>query len=85
MPTYGYRCSACGHAFDALQKISDSPLKECPGCKQDALKREIGGGSALFQFKGDGFYLTDYVHKKAEPESCPCGKNKSDCTGSSAG
>jgi putative FmdB family regulatory protein len=59
MPTYDYRCSACGHQFDELQSFKDPPLKKCPKCKKDKLERLFGGGGAII-FKGGGFYETDY-------------------------
>ncbi|VTR92696.1 Marine sediment metagenome DNA, contig: S01H1_S14958 OS=marine sediment metagenome GN=S01H1_46430 PE=4 SV=1: Zn-ribbon_8 [Gemmata massiliana] len=59
MPTYDYRCSACGHTFDELQKFSDAPLTKCPACKKNKLERLFGGGGAII-FKGGGFYETDY-------------------------
>lgn len=59
MPTYDYRCNACGHTFDELQSFSDPPLTKCPACKKDKLERLFGGGGAII-FKGAGFYETDY-------------------------
>ena len=58
MPTYDYECAKCGHTFDAFQSMSDDPLKKCPECSQNALKRLIGGGLGVI-FKGSGFYVTD--------------------------
>lgn len=80
MPTYDYTCSSCCHKLEAFQKITDEPLKTCPSCKQEALVRGIGGGNALFQFKGKGFYETDYNKKPSTgsgegPSCCPCGKS----------
>ncbi|MFM8272743.1 MAG: FmdB family zinc ribbon protein [Gemmata sp.] len=59
MPTYDYKCSACGHTFDEMQKFSDPPLTKCPECKKNKLERLFGGGGAII-FKGGGFYETDY-------------------------
>lgn len=59
MPTYEYRCGACGHRFDAFQKISDAPIRACPECGKEAVERLISGGGGLV-FKGSGFYATDY-------------------------
>jgi putative FmdB family regulatory protein len=58
MPTYEYRCPACGTDFEKFQKMSDPPVAECPGCGA-AAERRISGGSGLL-FKGSGFYITDY-------------------------
>ena len=59
MPTYDYKCSACGHAFEELQSFSEPPLTKCPKCKKKKLARLFGGGGAIL-FKGSGFYETDY-------------------------
>ena len=62
MPTYDYVCDDCGHEFDYFQTMSADPLKTCPECGEDSLRRLIGGGAGLV-FKGSGYYLTDYVRK----------------------
>jgi putative FmdB family regulatory protein len=59
MPTYGYTCENCGHAFEEFQSITAEPLRKCPICKKLRLKRLIGTGAAII-FKGSGFYATDY-------------------------
>src|SRR4051812_32566310 len=59
MPTYDYKCNACGHTFDELQSFSEPPLTKCPVCKKKKLERLFGGGGAII-FKGSGFYETDY-------------------------
>jgi len=75
MPTYNYECLKCGNNFEAFQKMSDAPLKECPACKGE-VKRLIGSGSGLI-FKGSGFYVTDYKkdnfskEKKTPKKPCP--------------
>jgi putative FmdB family regulatory protein len=58
MPIYEYRCDACGHELEAIQKFSDAVLKECPACNQPALKKLMS--SAGFQLKGSGWYATDF-------------------------
>lgn len=58
MPIYEYACTECGHTLDALQKINDEPLKDCPECKAEALKRLIS--APRFRLKGDGWYETDF-------------------------
>src|SRR5213592_93586 len=59
MPTYEYKCSACGHAFEQFQSMSAPPVKKCPQCGKSKVKRLIGTGAGLI-FKGSGFYITDY-------------------------
>ena len=58
MPIYEYACKSCGHTLDALQKINDEPLVECPACGASALKRLIS--APRFRLKGDGWYETDF-------------------------
>jgi len=59
MPTYDYRCNACGHCFEKFQGITDPAVRKCPVCRKLAVKRLIGTGAAVI-FKGSGFYQTDY-------------------------
>ncbi len=58
MPIYEYRCEACNHELEALQKMSDDPLTECPECKQQTLQKLIS--AAGFRLKGSGWYETDF-------------------------
>lgn len=58
MPIYEYRCGSCGHELEALQKISDAPLTDCPECKQASLAKQIS--AAGFRLKGSGWYETDF-------------------------
>ena len=58
MPIYGYACKECGHELDALQKMSDPPLTDCPECGQPALKRQLS--APRFRLKGQGWYETDF-------------------------
>lgn len=58
MPIYAYKCSACGHAKDVLQKISDDPLIQCPHCGADTFTKQIT--AAGFQLKGSGWYVSDF-------------------------
>jgi putative FmdB family regulatory protein len=58
MPIYEYRCAACGHYLDVLQKISDAPLKKCPDCGKSKLTRLVSAAS--FRLKGGGWYETDF-------------------------
>jgi putative FmdB family regulatory protein len=65
MPIYEYQCSACNHHMDALQKMSEAPLTECPLCHKPALQKVMSATS--FQLKGTGWYATDFKSKpKAE-------------------
>jgi putative FmdB family regulatory protein len=58
MPIYEYRCGACGHELEALQKITDAPLSTCPACRADKLTKLVS--AAGFQLKGSGWYATDF-------------------------
>ncbi|MGH8264821.1 MAG: FmdB family zinc ribbon protein [Steroidobacterales bacterium] len=62
MPFYEYKCTKCGHALEALQKLSDPPLRKCPDCGKAALKKLIS--SPVFRFKGSGWYETDFKSDK---------------------
>ncbi len=58
MPIYEYQCKACGKELEALQKISDEPLQDCPACGESALKKKVS--AAAFRLKGGGWYETDF-------------------------
>ena len=58
MPIYAYRCSACGHAKDVLQKIADPVLTTCPACGAETFQKQLT--AAGFQLKGSGWYATDF-------------------------
>ena len=58
MPIYAYRCSTCGHAKDALQKMSDPVLTVCPACGASTFVKQVT--AAGFQLKGSGWYVTDF-------------------------
>ncbi|HEY8538033.1 MAG TPA: zinc ribbon domain-containing protein, partial [Steroidobacteraceae bacterium] len=64
MPFYEYECSACKHQTEVLQKISDAPLKKCPECGKQTLKRLMS--APVFRLKGGGWYETDF---KSENET----------------
>ncbi len=66
MPLYEYKCKKCGHRFERIVKFSDPPLKKCPKCQKGALEQLIS--SSAIQFKGSGFYATDYAAKSAPAE-----------------
>ena len=59
MPTYEYKCEACGHAFEKFQSIKAAPIRKCPNCGKLKVKKLISKGAGLI-FKGSGFYITDY-------------------------
>lgn len=58
MPIYEYQCQSCGHEYEALQKLSDAPLKDCPACNKPDLAKKIS--AAGFRLKGGGWYETDF-------------------------
>lgn len=58
MPIYEYECQSCGYKKEALQKISDEPLVDCPECGKPSLKKMIS--AAGFRLKGAGWYETDF-------------------------
>jgi len=72
VPTYDYRCNACGHTWELFQSMSAKPVKACPSCGKKQAERLIGMGAAIV-FKGSGFYQTDYrsegYKKAAEADS----------------
>src|SRR5438067_11961208 len=59
MPTYEYKCDACGHRFEKFQSMSAAPIRRCPKCHKNKVRRLIGTGAGLI-FRGSGFYITDY-------------------------
>ncbi len=62
MPIYEYVCDECGHGLEALQKISDDPLQDCPACENQALKKKISAPG--FRLSGSGWYETDFKSDK---------------------
>ena len=75
MPIYEYRCEACGHEMEALQKMSDAALTDCPECSKAELKKLIS--AAGFKLKGSGWYETDFKNSgkptKKDAPSSACG------------
>jgi len=67
MPIYEYACTDCGHKLEVMQKMNDLPLKECPACNQNTLKKLIS--AAAFHLKGTGWYETDFKGKKKTAET----------------
>jgi putative FmdB family regulatory protein len=74
MPTYEYACRKCGHQWEAIQRISEDPLKECPECAQPAAERQISAGTN-FILKGGGWYADLYssggAKKKEDASAAP--------------
>ncbi len=68
MPIYEYACQECGHEFEIIQKMSDSPLKVCPQCEKESLVKKMSVSG--FALKGSGWYETDFKGKKPKAESC---------------
>jgi putative FmdB family regulatory protein len=62
MPFYEYECAACRYYVEVLQKITDAPLKKCPSCGKQQLKRLIS--APVFRLKGSGWYETDFKSDK---------------------
>ncbi|MCB1137481.1 MAG: zinc ribbon domain-containing protein [Leptospiraceae bacterium] len=81
MPTYSYRCTECGHEYDAFQSMKDDPHTECPKCG-GKVERLIGGGAGIV-FKGSGFYVTDYRKPSGGSNEGGSGGSSSGSSGSS--
>ena len=58
MPIYEYQCGSCSHSLEALQKISDGPLLDCPACGSPSLQKLVSAAS--FRLRGGGWYETDF-------------------------
>ena len=80
MPIYAYKCSTCGHAADALQKMSAAPLTLCPACGAETYSKQVT--AAGFALKGSGWYVTDFrsggAAKPAEGAAVPGAEAKTD-------
>jgi putative FmdB family regulatory protein len=61
MPLYEYQCDACGHRFEKIQKFSDPLIDQCPNCGEHQVHKLVS--SPAIQFKGTGWYITDYAKK----------------------
>ena len=58
MPIYEYCCQDCGHSLEAIQKLADEPLTDCPECGKPALKKQVS--APAFRLSGGGWYETDF-------------------------
>ncbi len=67
MPLYEYQCKVCNHRFEKIQKFSDPPVKECPACGEDEVEQLLSAPAV--QFKGSGWYVTDYAKKNSSTGS----------------
>ena len=74
MPIYEYRCESCGHEFDALQKLSDNLLQDCPDCETRSLRRLMSAPS--FRLKGEGWYETDFKSDKESKRNLVDGRTE---------
>jgi len=78
MPIYAYKCAACGHAKDVLQKMSDAPLTDCPACGAAAFSKQLTAPG--FQLKGTGWYATDFKGGASSSAAAPaCDNGGSAC------
>jgi len=81
MPLYEYRCENCGHQFEKIQRFSDDPITVCPSCGTGPVVKLLS--SPAIQFKGSGWYITDYARKggdKSSPGSTNAGAAKTEKT-----
>lgn len=69
MPIYEYECNDCGHKLEAIQKLSEDPLKDCPDCGQESLRKLIS--AVGFRLKGSGWYETDFKGGKQKSTDSP--------------
>ena len=82
MPLYEYQCDACDHRFEQIRKFSDSPLEACPSCG-GAVRKLVS--SPAIQFKGTGWYVTDYAKKGTSgTEAAEAGKSTDGSTSDSS-
>ena len=84
MPLYEYQCDACGHRFEVIQKFSDPPVDQCDKCG-GAVRKLLS--SPAIQFKGSGWYITDYARAgkgdgaSAKGDGAPAAESKADGKG----
>lgn len=90
MPIYEYKCDACGHEMEAMQKMADAPLTECPKCHKKALKKLVSATG--FRLSGSGWYETDFksgnkknIADKGASDSSSSGSSGGGCGSGSCG
>lgn len=83
MPIYEYQCQSCAHRFEALQKISDQPLVDCPDCFQPELTKLVS--AAAFKLKGSGWYETDFKNNGKSQQKSDNGDSSTAKQSSSGG
>jgi putative FmdB family regulatory protein len=76
MPLYEYRCESCQHQFEVIRKFSDAPLESCPSCGAGPVVKLLS--SPAFQFKGSGWYITDYARKDSAKSDSAKSESKSE-------
>ncbi|MEZ5288605.1 MAG: FmdB family zinc ribbon protein [Vicinamibacterales bacterium] len=81
MPLYEYQCDACGHRFERIQKFSDPPVETCPTCGGQVQKLL---SSPAIQFKGTGWYITDYARSGRTDSSAPHSSSSAGESGTAA-
>lgn len=74
MPLYEYLCNSCGHRFERIQKFADAPIAECPSCGAGGVEKLLS--SPAIQFKGSGFYITDYAKPGSRTDAAKGGDGK---------
>jgi putative FmdB family regulatory protein len=81
MPLYEYQCDACHHRFERIQKFSDPPVDVCPQCGKGPVQKLLS--SPAIQFKGSGWYVTDYAKKSSESKDGKAAADSKDASKSS--
>ncbi len=83
MPIYQYQCADCGHQLEALQKMSDPKLTDCPACQAPSLKKQVT--AAAFKLNGTGWYETDFKNSGKKPAATSDAKPANDSANKSSG
>ena len=83
MPLYEYECDACRKRFERIQKFSDPPIEVCPNCSKGPVRKLLS--SPAIQFKGSGFYITDYAKKSTSEAGSKSSTSDSSSSSSASG